>query len=316
MKKIILSFVMILCLFCASCGSKEAPANITLIDENQEETNYQIHKTDNLDEVKEIFKNLNSAKLNTDFNGAAIDFKTELEGKIIVTNQEVRTIDLGYTLEIDAITNLKKYRMNGSVLLTGFTNTDSASLSFKTKNKLLLEFTNDDEYAYLKGSLEEENNRLSIKDKVNIEAFTNQYKALISSYIDLMKYYNPLDILPEYNELIDTYHITICKTTRDSFTLRLNVPANLIFKEVDTDLTIAIDVEISCANLLPNHIEFQADKIISIILENEYVEKYLSSTVEVEKAKLKVVAKFKYDHYTVSELDENEKAVYKEYFIN
>lgn len=316
MKKIILFLLMLCCLFLVGCSSKEVPAEITLLDENQEEVSYQISKTDNLDEVKEIFNELNKAKVNSNFNGFSLDFKTELEGKVIVTNQEVRTIELGYTLDVDAIANLKKFRMGGSVLLDGFTNTDSESLFLKTKNKISLDFVNDDDYAYLKGSLEDGNNRLTVKDKVNICEFIEKYKPLVTSYIDLMKYYKPLDFIPDISSLIEAYHITICKTTKDSFTLRLQVPAKLIFKELDTDLSIDIDVEMSCANLLPIHLEFQADDIISLILENEYVGQYLASTVKVENAKLKVDLDLKYDYFEIKELTEEEKTTYKEYIVS
>lgn len=315
MKKLLLSFLMFFCLFVVGCGSKEVPAEITLITENQEEVHYQITKTDQLDEVKDIFNHLNLARIENNFNGFSLDFKAEIEGKVKITNQEIRTIDLAYTLDIQAKTNLKKYRMAGSISLDGFTNTDSTSLSLNMKNKAILDFTNDDDYIYLKGSLEEGGSHLSLKNKVSIEDFTKENKLLLSSYIDLMKYYNPLNLLPNYAEWIDMYHITIPKTTKDTFILRLQVPANLIFKELDTDLTITIDVEISCANLLPIYLEFQADDIISLILENEYVEKYLSSIVEVEKAKLKVSAELHYDYYTIEELDESEKVHYKEYII-
>ncbi|MDE6407848.1 MAG: hypothetical protein K2K50_04515 [Anaeroplasmataceae bacterium] len=205
--------------------------------------------------------------------------------------------------------------MSGSVLLDGYTNTDSVSLSLKTKNKLSVDFTNDDDFTYIKGSLEEGNNHVTLKNKVNIQEVTKEYKTLLTSYLDLMKYYNPLDFIPDYASLIDDYHITICKTTKDSFTLRLQVPANLVFKELDTDLTMSIDVQMSCANLLPIRLELQADDIISLILENEYVEQYLSSIIEVKKAKLKVDLKFKYDYFEVKELSNEEKINYKEYII-
>ncbi|MDE6661382.1 MAG: hypothetical protein K2J93_06135 [Anaeroplasmataceae bacterium] len=314
MKKILLPFLLIFCLFC-SCAPKETPAEIIFIDENQEEVSYQITKTDHLDEVKEIFDKLNKVKINSKFNGVSIDLITELEGKVVITNQEVRTIDLGYTLNLDAIANLKKYRMSGNVILDGFTNTDSDSLSLNTKNKLSVGFVNDDAFMFVKGNLEEGSNRLSLKNKINIQEITSQYKTIISSSIDLMKYYNPLDFIPEYNEVIDSYNITISKTTKDSFTLRLQVPANQIFKELDTDLKLTIEMEISCVNLLPIRLEFEANDIISMILENEYVEKYLSSTVKVEKAKLKVDLKLKYDYFEVKELTEEEKINYKEYSI-
>lgn len=315
MKKIIFAFLMLGCLFCVSCSSKEAPAEIKLIDENQEEITYQISKTDQPEEVKEVFEKLNSAKLDTSFNGFSLNLKTELEGKVIITGKEVRTIDLGYIVDVEAQANLKKYRMQGKILLDGFTNTDSDSLSLNTKNKLSLEFVNDDDYAYLKGSLDEEGNRLSLKNKVNIRDFTKNYKAIVTSYIDLMKYYKPLDFIPDISSLIDEYHITICKTTSDSFTLRLQLPANLIFEKLDTDLTMDIDIEMSCANLLPIRLEFQADDIISLVLENDYVEKYLSSTVKVEKAKLKVNLKLEYDYFEIKELTEAEKTTYNEYII-
>ncbi|MDE5856109.1 MAG: hypothetical protein K2H06_03580, partial [Anaeroplasmataceae bacterium] len=180
MKKIILSFLMLCCLFLTSCGSKEVPAEIKIINENQGEISYQISKTDNLDKVKEIFNELNKAKINPKFNGFSLDLKTELEGKITITNQEVRTIDLGYTLDVDAIANLKKFRTSGSILLNGFTNTDSESLFLKTKNKLSLDFINDDHYAYLKGNLEDGNNRLTVKDKIGIIEFIEEYKPIVS----------------------------------------------------------------------------------------------------------------------------------------
>lgn len=315
MKKILFFLLFSLSLLFVGCGAKEAPAEVLLIGEDQEEILYQIKKTENLEEVKEIFKNLNTAKIENSFNGISLDFKAELEGKVIITNREIRTIDLGYTLDINAIANLKKYRMSGTLLLDGFTNTDSESLTLKAKNKLLLDLKNDDTYLYFKGSLEEGDNQLSLKNKMNIEDITKEYKTAIASFMDIMKYYKPLDFIPEYQTMIDEYQITICKTTRDSFTLRLRLPANIIFKDLETDLLLALDMEISCKNLLPIHLQFQADDAISMILEDKYIEQYLSSDVKVKNAKLKVTIKIKYDNYIIEELTEEEKTKYKEYFI-
>ncbi|MCM1130445.1 MAG: hypothetical protein NC310_00820 [Roseburia sp.] len=311
MKKIMLFILMIFCFCVVGCDAKEVPAEIILVDENQEAVTYQISATDNLDEVKEIFNKLNKVNINSNFNGFSLDFKTELEGKVVVTNQETRTIDLGYTFAVNAITNLKKFKMSGTISLDGYTNTDSDSLSLKTKNKLSLDLVTDDMYAFLKGNVETGDNHFTIKDKVNIYEDIKEYKPSISSYIDLMKYYNPLSFISNPSSFIDTYHVIICKTTKDSFTLRLQIPANLIFKDLDTDLTTDVDIELSCANLLPIHIEFQADDAISLILENEYIRQYLTSTVQVENAKLKVDLNLKYDYFEVLELTEEEKETYR-----
>lgn len=315
MKKIILFFLMSLCLACVGCSEKQVPAEITLTDENQQEISYQIKKTDSAEEVKEVFKNLNNAKIDNNFSGFSLSFQTDLEGKVTITNQETRIITLGYSIDMNVMANLKKYRMNGSFLLEGYTNTDSDSLSLNVKNKLLLDIQNDDTYLYLKGNLEEGNDSLSIKNKMNIEEITAKYKAIITSYIDLMKYYRLSDLYPEYMEWVDMYHITISKTSKDSFTLRLLIPASLIFNTLDSTLNLDIEVGISCKTLLPIEFQFQADEILSLLLEDEYIEKYLSSTIEVNKAKLKVFAKIKYDTYKIEEMAEEEKENYKEYFI-
>lgn len=313
MKKIGSVLLFFCSLILIGCGTKEAPAEITLLGENQEEISYQFSKTSDPEEVKEIFQNICAAERNTEFNGVALDMKTSVSGNVIVTNQEVTTIDLEYSLGMQAEINLKKYLLSGSVNADGYANTNSDSLAFKSKLKTAIHFVNDDHFLYAKGILEDGDTRVSIKHKYDISLITQKYKTMITSFIDLMKYYRLEDFLDPEIDYVSTYQIVILKTTKDSFTVQFQFPANLGIEEVQLDSKIPIEIEVYCSTLLPKQIRLSANELVSLWLENKYVEQYISSQVEVKKAKLDICLDCNYDYFVIEEITEEEKDSYKEF---
>ncbi|MDE7264151.1 MAG: hypothetical protein K2N64_05780 [Anaeroplasmataceae bacterium] len=313
MKKVV-SFILFLCfLFLTGCGDKEAPAEVILLGEQQEETIYQFSKTSQPAEIKEIFEKLNDAKRDTEFNGIDLNVECNISGNVLITNQAITTIDLSYNLGMQAKMNLKKYLLSGVLSADGYVNTDSDSLSFKSKLRAGLNIANDDQYIYAQGILEDGNTKATIRHKYDISLFTQQYKAMITSFIDLMKYYKLSDFLNQDIDYISDFQIVILKTTKDTFTLQLQIPANLGIEETQIDGQIPIEIEVYCSNLLPKQIRFSADELISLWLENKYVEQYISGQVEVKKAKLDFIVNCNYDYFTIEQLKEEEKETYKEF---
>ncbi len=315
MQKIRICILLLICALFVSCAEKQVDAELIYLDEHQKETLYSVKKTDNPEDVKKLFEILDQTKINTSFNGVAMKLNTNVEGFIKIQGTELRTVDLRYTMDVSAKSNLRKYRFDGNILIDGYTKTNSDSLSFDTKYKLKGDIQNDDEFLYLIGNLDNGNTHLSIKNKLDITYITENYKAMIISFIDVLKYYSLSSVLPNINEMIDCFKIIIVDTTKDSFTLRLTIPTEKIWEELDLKENIEMDVKISCKHLLPTEITCSADQLITGLLENEYVEKYLSSEVTVEKSKFSATLALEYGYYTIQELTKEQKEEYKIYSI-
>lgn len=314
MKKIFSIFLLTTIFILTGCTSKNAPAEVTIIDDNAEEVKYQIHVTDNEEEVKEIFKNLNKAKPNNLFNGFSLELDSDISGKVKI-NDSSTIIDLGYAIKSKAEANLIEYRMSGNVILDGFTNTESDSLSLQTKNSLSLDLFNDDDYLYFKGIVNTGSNFLSIKNKLNITEFTKKNKAIIQSSIDLLKYYTIINMIEDTDSWIEAYQITVVKTNKNSFTIRLHISSKDIYPEVQIDTPIDVDVEISCETILPIRLTMTADTALQEILKNQYVKDYLTDNVQIQDSKFSVDIKLKYGYYTIQEVPTEEKELYSEYTI-
>ncbi len=313
MKKISFIFLILISVLFAGCASKEAPAEITILNEANEEITYKINKTEDIEEVKEVFQKLHQAQPDSNYTGVSIALSSAIGGKVIITKDETSTIDLNYDLEVKAQANLKSYRMNGTFNLSGNTNTDSPSLSFKTLNHFSLEFVNDDQFAYLKGDVQTGDTRVVVKNKVSIEDFSNQYKSMIQASIELMKYYNPIDLIPDIENLIETYQISIIKTTKNTFTLQFHIPTQDLIGNLSLGERIDFDVEISCDTLLPVQIEMTADEVISKLLKDQYIESYLTDNVQIQNPKFSILIQLEYGNYSIKELDDAEKETYKEF---
>lgn len=313
MKKISFIFLILMSLLFTGCASKQIPAEITVLDEANEEITYKIHKTDDVEEVKEVFQMLCRVKPNSNCTGVSLHMSSALDGKVIVSTSETSTIDLGYTLEVKAQTNFKSYRMNGTIDVDGHTNTESPSLSFKTINHFSLEINNDEEFAYLKGDIQTGDNRVAVKNKINIEEFSKRYKSTIQASIELLKYYNPVNMIPDLENWIEAYQISIVNTTRNTFTLQLHIPSSDLFEDLSVDAVLDIDVEINCETLFPVQIEMTADEVISKLLKDQYIESYLTDNVQIQNPKFSISIQLEYGNYTIKELTKSEKETYKEY---
>ncbi|MBD5390749.1 hypothetical protein HDR67_01945 [bacterium] len=311
MKKVFIILLLSGILVLTGCASKKVPAEITIIDANQEEIPYQIHSTEDQEEVKKIFNTLKSAKTNNLFNGVSIHLNSAFSGKAIINNSS--TIDLGYTIKAEAEANFKQYRMSGNVSLDGFTNTESESLSLHTKNSFSLNLFNDDSYLYIKGKVNTGSNSVTLKNKINIESFTQEKKALIQNSIDLLKYYKVIDLIEDIDHWIEVYHIVIVDTRKESFTIQLHISSEDLFPEISVQETIDVDIEIGCDTLLPVGIEFTADKVIEEALRNQYVKDYFTEDVQIQNPKFSISLEFTYGHFTIQEVSDTEKELYKQY---
>lgn len=310
MKKLFSIFLLIGILVLTGCGAKNVPAEIIILNENQEETIYQIHITDNPQEVKENFKALKSAKTNSRFNGVSLEVESDISGKAVVN--ESSTIDLGYTIKAQVKSNLKQYRMAGNVSLEGFTNTESESLSLRSKHSLSLDVFNDDDFLYFKGNINTGNSLLTIKNKLGISEFTQANKTMIQSYIDLLKYYKAIDLI-NTEQWIENYQITIISTKKDSFTIRLHIPSKDIFPEIESNTLVEVDVEMDCDTILPIGITVTADQVIQEILMDQYVKDYLTENVQIQKPKFSIAIHLQYGYYTIQDVPTAEKELYLEY---
>lgn len=313
MKKILYALFLSLSFLFVSCGEKDVPAEITIIGENQEEQVYQIRTTYNAEEVKEALKLLNDVIPDASFSGVSMKMNAKAEGNITVKDKEVRTIDLGYDVKMNAETNLKKYQIKGMLEVDGYTKTDSNSLTLNSKQTLKADFQNDDAYLYFDITANLDVLRGTMKLKQNILEFTDSYKAMIVSFIDLYKYYKISAIIPNIDQFVEDYKLAIVKTTKDTFTLSVHLPSSLIAEDLDFSEDLVLNVEISCKRVLPTSITFEADELIKALLEEEYVEKYLAAEVDVKTAKLSFSIELEYGDYTIPTISEEEKALYTEY---
>ncbi|MCI9182519.1 MAG: hypothetical protein HFG91_00340 [Acholeplasmatales bacterium] len=313
MKKIHIFLSIILFLLLVSCSKSQVDAEFKYLDENQVEQVYYIKKTEDPEQVRQLVDILKKQKADSNFNGIHLKLKSNLEGQVMVDTPEKRSIDLGYNLNIDAITNFKKYQLDGTIILDGYTNTESPSLTLKTKDQFTGTVLNDDAFLYMTGDLKTGNTQIKVKHKLNIQSFTDQYKAMIISSLDVLKYYKLSEFIPNMNNLVDLYEVTIVDTTKDTFTLRLNISNDLIFPDENITMKLPVEVIISCNSLLPIGINLLLDEFISKALQNEYIDKYLSNKVVVNQAKGSVSIEMNYGYFTIEGLTEKDKQEYKEY---
>lgn len=315
MKKVLCVLLLSLSLLFVSCGEKNLPAEITIIGNDNTEQTHLIQTTDDPVQVKEALQLLNQVVPESNFSGVSMQLEARIDGTLTVTDQEVRTIDLGYDLNLDAQMNLRDYRMNGKFELNGSTKTDSNSLTLDSKQNLKVDFINDDSFLYCDIAANLDVLRGTLKAKEDITEFTNSYKAIIVSFLDLYKYYKLGAIISDVDSFVEDYKVSISKTTKDSFTLDIHIPSSLIDQNLNMQEDLVIQIEISCKKVLPVAITFNADEFIQELLEKEYVEKYISSEVDVKSANLRFNIKLDYGKYTIKELTEEEKEVYVEYSL-
>lgn len=312
MKKI-LCVITLFCFLLVSCNKKEnniTPSELTIINQNGEEEVIEIKPTNDKEEIKLLFDELPNAKLDTyRFSGVKLDLASNVcaSASVYKDNQEIN-IDLDYKLEATVLTNLKKYRMNGNVKLNGSNKIDSIKYAEKNNVEVVADFTNDDSFVYLDilyslGVLDNTSHF-----KFDISEFSSEYKGTIVGAIDLLKYYNPISMIPDLKDWIEEYHLSIVKTTKDSFVIRFEVPTSL----VDTQSLIYVDVEFSCSYLLPVSISIEANEFIKEALKQKYVQDYLTEDVNISNLNVSFDLKIEYDIYSIIEIPEEKKNKYIE----
>ncbi|MDE7100423.1 MAG: hypothetical protein K2O05_01045 [Anaeroplasmataceae bacterium] len=312
MKKF-LCVITLLCFLLVSCNKKEndiTPSELTIINQNGEEQVIEIKPTNDKEEIKLLFDELPNAKLDTyRFSGVKLDLASNISASSSVykDNQEIN-IDLDYQLEASLMTNLKKYRMSGNVKLNGSNKVDSIKYAEKNNVEILADFTNDDSFVYLDilyslGVLDNTSHF-----KFDISEFSSEYKGTIVGAIDLLKYYNPISMIPDFKDWIEEYNLSIIETTKDSFVIRFEVPTSL----EDMQGMIYADVEFSCSYLLPTSISIDANEFIKEALEQKYIQDYLTEDVNISNAEVSFDLKREYDIYSIKEISEEKKSKYIE----
>lgn len=309
-------FLCVITLFCfllVSCNKKEniiTPSELTIINQNGEEEVIEIKPTNNQEEIKLLFDELPNAKLDAyRFSGVKLDLASNISASasIYKDNQKIN-VDLAYQLEASLLTNLKKYRMSGNVKLNGNNKIDSIKYADKNNVEVMADFTNDDSFVYLDILYS-----LGIFDntshfKFDISEFSSEYKGTIVGAIDILKYYNPISMVPDLKDWIEEYNLSIVETTKDSFVIRFEVPTSL----VDMQSLVYVDVEFSCSYLLPISISIEANELIKEALKQKYVQDYLTEDVNISNLNVSFDMKIEYDIYSIVEISEEKKDKYIE----
>lgn len=312
MKKILLIVITVLfSISLYSCGPKEEDAvvSIKLGDELQD---YLISPTTDKRKIEEVLNTINvyAPVPSFDYNGLGFDFKLQVEGDLLVKNTKETKVNLKYDISSALNINIKKFISSGTLLVDGFTNTDSIDLQIKSKYKIDTNVTNDMEYLYLDGLFDLGNNSISAKNKIGIKDLVQEYQSSLAFYFEFLKYRKLTSLIDDIEAFIDEYNVSIDKTTKDTITLGLEIPLNSYIESSDSSLKLKINLTISCQSLLPVMIDFQADELLGSILEDKYLEKYTNSSVEVNSSSLSFVLKIEYGKYNIEELADIDKLSY------
>ncbi|MDE5714642.1 MAG: hypothetical protein K2I42_00745 [Anaeroplasmataceae bacterium] len=148
MKKIKLFIITILLLTLICSCQKNQYTEINL-DSGEV---YQIYKTKDKEEVKEIFLMLKDAALNRpNFNGIEIKLNSKAEGNLSIENNEITNVEIKYDLTLDGKSNLKKFLFDGTINIEGYTKSRSPSLSVDAKQKIIGNLKNDTTNLFLNG---------------------------------------------------------------------------------------------------------------------------------------------------------------------
>lgn len=306
MKKVVLLFLFFIILGFSSC-SQQVPCVLEIINDDNTITNYEVSKTEDKQIIKEVLNKFADVKTNvSSFNGVKVVSKGNISGAVnILKDNKETNIKLDYETSLNLTINLKDYLLEGSIEIDGKDETESDSLYLKQKNNLSAELHNDDEFIYLDGILKFNNNKIMTKRKVDISSFTSQYKLLISTYVDLIKYYNITSFIKDIDKFVDDYNVIIASTTKKSIIFRLEID------NVNSDLNFTnglyIYVEVASSTLLPISIQIEADDLIKEILESEYLNKYANAQIIVSNAKFKTELTIEYGNYSVEPLTQEEK---------
>ncbi len=318
MKKLFSTVLVIfqLVLLC-SCQNQTKPAELKIKNSDGVEETYHIHTTDDPDKVKQVLHVINDQGVFEGYhmNGAAIQLTSRIEGTVDIHNDNKTTsIDLGYDIKASLETNLKAYQAFGDLRVKGYTKSQSEDMYLNSEYEIQGNVKNDDDYLYIDGAFLIGSTKGNAKRKINIQGFTEKYKAMIVSFLDLVKYYKLSSLIDDLDSFVDGYQVVISKTTTDSFVLTANVPASLLDESLSSCLVL--DVCFDVKNLLPIEISFHADEVIKECLQQNYVEEYLTEDIDIKSALFELSLSLNYGNYTIQSIEEENKSEYLEFKID
>lgn len=311
MKKIWILFLLVLCVGLLNSCEKETPAELKIkTTEGKDETIF-IHCTEDKTEIDKFFESMELAQLEQDtINGFRMDFSSIIAGDVIIHHEKETKISLGYDIKANLIANLKKYIANGNFEINGFTKSEADDLFVDTQQAVVAEIVNDEDFLYLDGTLKIGNNKMKEKRKVDISEFTKEYKSLFASFPDLLKYYNPLNLIPEVKTFLKEYTVAVSATTSTSFTLKLSIPLALVDSTLEVEKNLDFFIELSCKTLLPKKISWNGDALLAELLEKKYDDKYLPSQIQIEHASFTLECFIEYGKFDVQGLSAADKEQY------
>lgn len=318
MKKIFSTVLMLFQLFLlCSCQNQTKPAELKIKNSDGVEEAYQIHTTNNPDKVKEVLHVINEQGIFEGYqmNGAAIQLTSRIEGAVDIHNENKTTsIDLGYDIKASLEANLKSYQAIGDLKVKGYTKSESEDMYLNSEYEIQGSVQNDDDYLYVDGAFLIGSTKGNAKRKINIQSFTENYKAMIVSFLDLAKYYKLSSFIEDLDSFVDDYQVVISNTTADSFVLTANLPASLLDESLSSCLVL--DVRFDVKNLLPKEMKFHADEVIKECLQQNYIEEYLTEDIDIKNALFELELSLEYGNYTIQPIEEENKKEYLEFKID
>ncbi len=305
MKKLLILILVVLGL--SSCSnSEDTPAEIKYLNPLGEEEVLVITKTEDENEVIEIFENLKQIKPNKlNFNGAEFKIFSKLNSSLMIAAKEAIAVSVGYEMNLNLKSDLKNFLFEGNLALAGFTNTDSNSLALNENYQIDSDIFNDESFWYFDLEFNVGNSKGESKLKYPNPQVQSDISQYIKSSITLLDYYNLIQILNITDEMISIYHVTITSTTKNTFTIKLIIP-----------LTESISIEaymgFDCEKLLPIYAEINASEMIAEALKKQYIDDYLTTDVTVEAAEFLIRLDIEYGNYTITSKSEEDKQAFRE----
>lgn len=293
-----------------SCN-KEAPAELKIKTGDGEEQTILISCTEDQAELERILGFLELAQLEQEgLSGFHLNLSSIIAGDVVIENEKKTKLSLEYNVKANVIANIKKYITNGDFEITGYTKSEADDLFLDTQYALNADVINDDDFLYLDGIFKIGNNKVKEKRKIDISEFTKEYKSLITSFSDLLNYYNPLNMIPELKTILKEYTVAVSETTRSTFTLKLSIPLSLIDSSLEVEEKLDFYIELGCDTLLPKRFSWNGDALLAELLEKKYDDKYLSSNIQIEHAQFSLECSIEYGKFDIKEITTTDKEQY------
>lgn len=313
MKKIWIPILFCIC-FLVGCHEKIVPAELKVYDVSGNETVLTIQATDNAQEITDLLKRVDEGYLAPySFSTVQMDMNMHVGGAVSVDlNQKKTDIDLDYQINNTMLLHFKEFRLKGSVEIKGSDHTTAVDFTSHNQNHLMCDYQNDDEFLYLNGAFLVGENKVNLQGKTAVD-FLQQYKGFVASLPELIRHQKLTYFLGDIEMFVNAYQLSIVHTTKDSFTLRLSIPASQFDSQNVLTGVCNIEIEISCQSFLPISFSISGDDLIEELLKTKYIEKYLTEQVSISKASLEWTGHITYGNETLSLLSEAEKEKYSEF---